>query len=131
MSPSFTCNVSEMVLLTNNIPFLQISTCIFTTIFLNAKAYNYALKCFSMLFLGHETTVIYHTFQFSQFSHSVVSDSLQPRGLQYPRLSCPLPTPGACSNYGHQVGDAIQPSHLLSCLSPPAFNLFQHQGLFQ
>ena len=31
----------------------------------------------------------------------------------------------------HQVGDAIQPSHLLSSPSPPAFNLFQHQGLFQ
>ena len=31
----------------------------------------------------------------------------------------------------HWVGDAIQPSHPLSSPSPPAFNLFQHQGLFQ
>ena len=31
----------------------------------------------------------------------------------------------------HWVGDAIQPSHSLSSPSPPAFNLFQHQGLFQ
>ena len=31
----------------------------------------------------------------------------------------------------HQVSDAIQPSHLLSSPSPPAFNLSQHQGLFQ
>ena len=31
----------------------------------------------------------------------------------------------------HQVGDAIQPSHSLSSSSPPAFNLSQHQGLFQ
>ena len=30
-----------------------------------------------------------------------------------------------------QVGDAIQPSHPLSSPSPPAFDLFQHQGLFQ
>ena len=30
----------------------------------------------------------------------------------------------------HRVGDAIQPSHPLSCPSPPAFNLSQHQGLF-
>ena len=29
------------------------------------------------------------------------------------------------------VSDAIQPSHPLSSLSPPAFNLSQHQGLFQ
>ena len=33
-----------------------------------------------------------------QFSHSVVSDSLQPHGLQHTRLPCPLPTPGAYSN---------------------------------
>ena len=30
----------------------------------------------------------------------------------------------------HQVGDAIQPSHPLSSLSPSTFNFFQHQGLF-
>ena len=33
-----------------------------------------------------------------QFSHSVVSDSLQPHGLQHTRLPCPSPTPGAYSN---------------------------------
>ena len=32
------------------------------------------------------------------FSHSVMSDSLQPHGLQHDRLPCPSPTPGACSN---------------------------------
>ena len=31
----------------------------------------------------------------------------------------------------YQVGDAIQLSHPLLSLSPPAFNLSQHQGLFQ
>ena len=29
----------------------------------------------------------------------------------------------------HWVSDAIQPSHLLSSPSPPAFNLSQHQGI--
>ena len=33
-----------------------------------------------------------------QFSHSVMSDSLRPHGLQHARLCCPLPTSGACSN---------------------------------
>ena len=33
-----------------------------------------------------------------QFSCSVVSDSLQPHGLQHARPPCPSPTPGACSN---------------------------------
>ena len=31
----------------------------------------------------------------------------------------------------HQANDTIQPSHPLSSPSPPAFNLSQHQGLFQ
>ena len=31
----------------------------------------------------------------------------------------------------HRVSDAIQPSHPLLSPSPPAFNLSQHQGLFQ
>ena len=33
-----------------------------------------------------------------QVSWSVVSDSLQPHGLQHARLACPSPTPGAYSN---------------------------------
>ena len=33
-----------------------------------------------------------------QFSCSVVSDSLQPHGLQHTRLSCPSPTPRSYSN---------------------------------
>ena len=36
--------------------------------------------------------------QSSQFSLSVMSDSLRPRGLQHARLPCPSPTSGACSN---------------------------------
>ena len=48
-----------------------------------------------------------------------------------PRLPCPPPTPRACSTHVHQVGNAIQTSHSLSSHSPSAFNLFQHQSLFQ
>ena len=33
-----------------------------------------------------------------QFSHWVVSDSLQPHGLQHTRPPCPSPTPGVYSN---------------------------------
>ena len=50
----------------------------------------------------------------AQFSRSVVSDSLQPNGLEHARLPCPSPTPRAYSNHVHRVGDAIQPSHPLS-----------------
>ena len=34
----------------------------------------------------------------SQFSHSVVSESLWPHGLQYNRPPCPSPIPGVYSN---------------------------------
>ena len=33
-----------------------------------------------------------------QFSHSVMSNYLQPCGLQHARLPCPSPSPRACSN---------------------------------
>ena len=39
--------------------------------------------------------------------------------------------PEVAQTHVHRVGDAIQPSHPLSSPSPPAFNLAQHQGLFQ
>ena len=39
--------------------------------------------------------------------------------------------PEFAQTHSHWVSDAIQPSHPLSSPSPPAFNLSQHQGLFQ
>ena len=39
--------------------------------------------------------------------------------------------PELAQTHLYQAGDAIQPSHLLSSPSPPAFNLAQQQGLFQ
>ena len=65
-----------------------------------------------------------------QFSHSVVSNSLRPLAVQQARPPCPSPTPGVYSNSCPWVSDAIQPPHLLSLPSPPAFNHSQHQGLF-
>ena len=38
--------------------------------------------------------------------------------------------PELAQTYVHRVGDAILPSHRLSSSSPVAFNLSQHQGLF-
>ena len=66
-----------------------------------------------------------------QFSHSVMSDSLGPHGLQYARPSCPSPTPGVYPNscplswWCHPtISSSVVPS-------PPTFNLSQHQGLFK
>ena len=40
----------------------------------------------------------FHLSPLTQFSHSVVSDSLPPRWLQHARLPCPSLSPGACSD---------------------------------
>ena len=66
-----------------------------------------------------------------QFSHSVVSDSLQPHGLQHVRFPVHHQFPEPTQTHVHHVGDAIQPSNLLSSSSLPAFSLSQHQGVFQ
>ena len=66
-----------------------------------------------------------------QFSLSVMSDSLRPHGLQKARPPCPSPAPRACLNSCASSWGAIQPSHPLLSTSPPAFNLSQHQDLFQ
>ena len=73
-------------------------------------------------------SLLLHYEQQLLFSCSVVSDSLQPHGLQHTRLPCP---PEFAQTHVHRVSDVIQPSHPLSSLSPPALNLFWHQGLFQ
>ena len=60
-----------------------------------------------------------------------MSDSLQPHGLQHARFLCPPLSPRVCSIHIHWVSDAIQPFHPVSLPFPFAFNLSQHQGLFQ
>ena len=58
-----------------------------------------------------------------QFSHSLMSDSLRPHGLQHTRLLCPSPTPGACSNF-MSITSVMPSNHLILChplLLPPIF----------
>ena len=63
------------------------------------------------------------------FSCSVVSDSLQPHGLEYASLPCPSLSPVVCSVSCPLGGDVIQPSHLLLPPSPLSLIFFQPQGL--
>ena len=67
----------------------------------------------------------------SQFSHSVMSNTLRPHGLQQASNPAHHQLSGPAQTHVHRVGDAIQPSHTLLSPPPPAFNLSQHQGLFQ
>ena len=60
-----------------------------------------------------------------------MSDSLQPHGLQHTNFPVHHQLPELTQTHVHWVDDANQPSHS-SLLSPsPAFNLSQHQVLFQ
>ena len=67
----------------------------------------------------------------TQFSHSVVSNYLQPHGLQHARLPCPSPAPGACSN-SYPLSRWCHPT-ISSSVIPfsSCLHLSQHQGLFQ
>ena len=67
----------------------------------------------------------------AQFSCSVVSNSLDPMGHSTPGLPVHHQLPQLAQTHVHWVGDAIQPSHPLMSLSPPAINRSQHQGLFK
>ena len=54
-----------------------------------------------------------------------------PMDCSMPSFSVHHQLPELTQTHVHWVGDALQPSHPLSSPSPPAFNLSQHQGLFQ
>ena len=64
------------------------------------------------------------------FSRSVVSNSLWPHGLQRARPPCPLLSPGVCPS-SCPLNQWCHPTVSSSVTPSPAFNLCQHQGLFQ
>ena len=81
---------------------------------------------------GLEETLLQrgYTNQFSSAAQSCVTLS-DPTNCSTPGFPVHHPLPEHAQTHLHQVSDAIQPSHPLSSPSPPAFNLCQHQGLFQ
>ena len=70
--------------------------------------------------------------QFSSvWSLSRVLTLCNPMDCSMPSLPVHHQLPELAYTHVRPVGDAIQPSHSLSSPTPPAFNLSQHQGLFQ
>ena len=67
----------------------------------------------------------------SRFSASVMSDSLQPHGLQHAGFPLFPHLLEFAQTHVCWVSDAIQPSHPLMPSSPSALNHSHHQGLFQ
>ena len=71
-----------------------------------------------------------YSVQFSSVAQSCPT-LCDPMNCSTPGLPAHHQLPESTQTHVHCVGDAIQTSHPLSSPSPPAFNLFQHQGIFQ
>ena len=65
-----------------------------------------------------------------QFSRLVLSNSLQPNGLQHTRPPCPSATPGVYSN-PCPLSRPCHPTISSSVIPSSCLHLSQHQGLFQ
>ena len=86
-------------------------------------------SCWNLDFwLSHESGSYLDSPRLLLFSHSVVSDSLWPHGLQHAGHPCPSLSPELAQIDVHWVSDAIQPTHPLLSPSPPAFSLSQHRA---
>ena len=74
--------------------------------------------------------VVFSSFQFISVTQSCLI-LCDPMDYSTPGLPVHHQLLEFTQTHAHWVSDAIQPSHPLSSLSPPAFNLSQHQGLFK
>ena len=75
-------------------------------------------------------SIRWYSVQFSSFAQSYLT-LRDPMDCSTPSFPIHHQLPELTQTHGHQVGEAIQPSHPLLSPSPPTFNLSQHQGLFQ
>ena len=75
-----------------NINLLKYTYIFVYIVYTQVCIYKY-IKLYSSVYMYE----LYSSIRYQFSSVSVVSDSLQPHGLQYTRPSCPLPTPRTCS----------------------------------
>ena len=87
--------------------------------------YGFPLVYYSSLFVCSSVPV-----QFSSVAQLCLT-LCNPMDCRTPGFPVHHQLPELAQTHVHWVGDAIQPSHPLSSPSPPAFNLSQHQSLFQ
>ena len=74
--------------------------------------------------------LVWLVLQFSSVAQSCPT-LCNPMNRSTPGLPVHHQLPESTQTHIHWVGDAIQPSHPLLSLSPPALNLSQHQDLFK
>ena len=88
----------------------------------------FVLLSFFIIAIAYVQNVL--SFQFSSVTQSCPT-ICDPKHCSTPGLPVHHQLLELAQTHVHRVGEAIQPSHPLSSPSPPAFNLFQHQGLFK
>jgi len=79
----------------------------------------------SVMYAHHSTL-----YQFSSVTQLCLT-LCDPMDCSIPGIPVLHQLPELAQTHVHWVGNAIQPSHPLLSPSPPAFNISQHQGLFQ
>ena len=67
------------------------------SVYIAIKKYNTVILVYLLVCVLH-WIIKFLSISSVQSSHSVMSDSFRPHGLQHARLLCPSPTPKACSN---------------------------------
>ena len=97
-----------------------------TFLSLLAILWNSAFRWISLSF----SLLPFSSVQFSSVAQSCLT-LCDPMNHSTPGLPVHQQLPESTQTHVHRLSDAIQPSHPLLSPFPPAFNLFQHQGLFQ
>ena len=120
-SPGKNPRVGCHFLLQGIFPTQGLNPCLFTSLALAGEVFTS-----SVTWEAHHASCF---FLVTFLSHSVVSNFLQPHGLQHARVPVLHHLPEFAQIRVHRVGDAIQPSRPL--FSSSAFSLSQFQGLFQ
>ena len=92
---------------------------------------SYQLKfCLFFKIIFKFNTFLNSLFQFSSVTQSCLT-LCDPMNHSTPGLPVHHQLPESTQTHVHCVGDAIQPSYLLSSPSPPTLNLSQYQSLFK
>ena len=87
-------------------------------------------ECLKSIKITSWNLCILQSVQFSSVTQSCPT-LCDPMNRSTPGLPVHHQLPECTQTHVHRVSDAIQPSHPLSCPSPPALNPSQHQSLFQ
>ena len=110
---------------------LLLALCSLSSVISRRSLVSYTLYIYPFLKATHTNVLfLYISIQFSSVAQ-LCPTLCDPMDCSTPGLPVHHQFLEFTQTHVHWVSDAIQPSHSLSSPSPSAFNLSQHQGLFQ